>query len=112
MSSVFSDLNVETESDVEQKIILKILTHPLPQGLGYYDSDFITKPNIRKFQIDKGTSKKIYFPDYVILDNGLPGIIVEAKAPSDENITEACRESRLYATEVNSRYPSTVNPYV
>lgn len=109
MTSIFSEIIVNSESDVEQKIIYKLLTNPLPQGLGYSDSDFITKPNIRKLTIDKGTGKKIYFPDYIILINSIPSVIIEAKAP-DEDINEALREARLYAMEINARYPHSVNP--
>jgi hypothetical protein len=109
MTNIFADIVVETESDVEQKIIYKLLTFPLPQGLGYVDSDFITKPNIKKIMLDKGTSKKMYYPDYVLLTNGIPSVIVEAKAPG-EDIDEAHREGRLYATEVNASYPSGINP--
>lgn len=52
----------------------------------------------------------MYYPDYVIVLDGLPAMIVEAKTPSDENVEEAFREARLYATELNALYSPRVNP--
>lgn len=101
--------SVVTESDVEQKIIYKLLTDEIPFGLGYFASDVLTKPDIRSVSIDKGSHKKLYYPDYVIIVNGLPTIIIEAKSP-DSGIEEAAREGRLYATEINAQYRSGLNP--
>ncbi|MHC8944254.1 S1 RNA-binding domain-containing protein [Advenella incenata] len=98
-----------TESDVEQKFIYKLLTDPLPVGLGYRDGDLWTKPDIRKLLIDKGAHKKIYYPDYAVVCDGLPLLIVEAKAPGSD-LVEALREARLYATEINANYTRNVNP--
>ena len=102
-------MNILTESDVEQKIIYKLLVTSSPYGLGYSDSDIRTKPDIRKLTIDKGTKKKLYYPDYAILIDGLPCVIVEAKSPG-ENLQEAIREARLYATEINSTFKQNINP--
>ena len=85
-----NDSQIITESDVEQKFIYSLLTNPSPLGLGYLDSDIRTKNDIRKILIDKGSKSKLYFPDYAIIINGLPLIIVEAKSP-EEDIEEAIR---------------------
>lgn len=98
-----------TESDVEQKLIYKLLTDAPPLGLGYVSSDILTKPDIRSVSIDKGAHKKLYYPDYVIIVNGLPTMIIEAKSPG-KGIGEAAREGRLYATEINSEYKTGLNP--
>lgn len=98
-----------SESDVEQKLIYSFLTTPEPEGLGYTDFDFRTKADIRKISIDKGGKKKLYYPDYAVIVNGLPAIIIEAKSPG-EDLEEALREARLYASEINSSYPTKVNP--
>lgn len=98
-----------SESDVEQKFVNVLLTQDIPIGLGYSDFDFRTKADIRKIAIDKGTKKKLYYPDYAIIVNGLPSIIIEVKTP-DENVMEAFRQARLYATEINSLYISKINP--
>lgn len=102
-------LSINTESDVEQKFVYPLLTNNNPYGLGFSEALIKTKPDIRKYKIDKGQKEKYYFPDYIILTNGLPTIIVEVKEPS-EDIYEGFREARLYSTEVNSSYPKDLNP--
>ncbi|MEC7547638.1 MAG: type I restriction endonuclease [Pseudomonadota bacterium] len=97
------------ESDVEQKFLYRLITSAAPYGLGYSDSEVLTKVNIKKLNVDKGKSKKLYYPDYVININGLPLLVIEAKAPG-EDIEEAYKEARLYAGEINASYPSGVNP--
>jgi len=104
-----SELLLETESDVEQKFIYPLLTTLTPIGLGYLNSDIRTKLDIRKIQIDKGSKSKIYYPDYMVVMDGLPLVIIEAKTPNDDLI-EAIREARLYAMELNSQYPNNINP--
>src|SRR4051812_17847347 len=52
-----------TESDVEQKLVLPLLTTRSPLGLGYNIHEVRTKLSIRRFQIDKGKSQKLYYPD-------------------------------------------------
>ena len=103
------DNSIITESDVEQKFVYGLITNPLPFGLGYSNQDFRTKGDIRKLTIDKGGKKKLYYPDYAVVANGLPVVIIEAKTPK-EDLEEATRQARLYATEINSRYPSKINP--
>jgi len=109
MESIYDTKTIITESDVEQKVLYKLLTNRPPNGLGFNDSEVLTKPNIRKISIDKGTKKALYYPDYVLVIAGLPGLIVEAKAPG-ANIEKASKEARLYATEINSCFKSNVNP--
>lgn len=109
MTNLFQGTSIKTESDVEQKIIYKLLTLDTPSGLGYAESDIRTKADIRKIKIDKGLKGKLYYPDYAIIVNGLPLIIIEAKTPHSD-IPEALREARLYATEINSSYPRNINP--
>jgi len=104
-----NDLVLLTESDVEQKFIYPLLTKPYPLGLNYSDMDIRTKLDIRKIKIDKGTNSKIYFPDYMIVLDGIPVVIIEAKAPKTD-LSDAIREARLYAIELNSQYPTKLNP--
>lgn len=101
--------NIFSESDVEQKIIYPLLTNAMPLGLGYQDAEILTKPNIRKILIEKGQSKHYYFPDYVVIIDGFPMVLIEAKAPKAD-LMEALREARLYASEINSSYKQSVNP--
>lgn len=99
----------KTESDVEQQFIYPLLTSPTPDGLGYARPHIKTKANIKRLTIDKGNSKKLYYPDYAVVVEGVPVLIVEAKAPG-EDLEEAFREARLYATEINATYSNGLNP--
>jgi hypothetical protein len=103
------ETDVVTESDVEQKIVMPLLTSDCPSGLGISPRAIRTKPNIRHFSIGKGKEQKLYYPDYIVVLAGLPVLVVEAKAPG-EDLEEAYREARLYAAELNSLYPSSLNP--
>lgn len=97
---------LKTESDVEQKVLYPLLN----KVLGYSESEIKTKYYIPKYDIGKRAGKKYgYYPDYLVTLAGLPCIIIEAKKP-DEDITEGYREARLYAAEINSLYPTELNP--
>ncbi|UNM96744.1 type I restriction endonuclease [Ignatzschineria rhizosphaerae] len=99
-----------TESDVEQKFITPFLTSSEPYGLNLSTTNFLTKTNINRYSIGKGQSEKIYYPDYILVNRGFPMAIIEAKKPSDFNLDEAYREARLYAHEVNDKFPKELNP--
>ncbi|SFN45012.1 Type I restriction enzyme R protein N terminus (HSDR_N) [Nitrosospira briensis] len=101
--------DMSNESDVEQKLIYPFVTTIFPFGLGYPLSSVLTKKTVRGCEIGKGSSRKSYFPDYVLTAGTLPRVVIEAKAPS-ENLNEAYREARLYAAEINAQYPSGQNP--
>jgi hypothetical protein len=96
------------ESDVEQKIIMPLLTNSQPMGLGYNGINIQTKFNLKQLKIEKRTNSKLYYPDYVIIIEGLPLMAIEIKKPG-EDLNEAFREARMYATEMNSFYPD-INP--
>src|SRR5579872_7297583 len=98
-----------TESDVEQKLLWPLLTTSLPNGAGLLAADILTKLSIRRLEIGKGTSKKLYYPDYMVVLAGLPVLVVEAKAPG-ESIEKGLTEARLYGTELNALFPSGINP--
>lgn len=104
------DLNtVYSESDVEQKLVLPLLVTSNPDGLGFSKADFKTKPSLRSLAVNKGTSKKLYVPDYAVILAGRPLLIIEAKRPG-EDLAEALREARMYASELNAMYPAGDNP--
>ncbi|GBQ69544.1 hypothetical protein AA103196_2247 [Ameyamaea chiangmaiensis NBRC 103196] len=100
---------LKTESDVEQKFVFPLLVSDLPSGLGYQPSDIHTKANVKGLAIDKGERRKVYYPDYIVTVSGLPILIIEAKLPGSD-LSEAFREARLYAAELNSSYPTKLNP--
>jgi RNA recognition motif len=59
----------------------------------------------------QGPSRKLYFPDYIVVVAGLPVLVTEAKAP-DEDLQLALDEARLYGSELNALFPSQVNPCI
>jgi len=101
------DLN--NESDVEQKFIVPLITSIPPQGFGYLNNEFLSKKTIKKLTIDKSGDKRSYKPDFILLINGVPVVVVEAKSPN-EKLDEGFREARLYANEINAKFESGVNP--
>ncbi|HHH4560532.1 TPA: S1 RNA-binding domain-containing protein [Enterobacter roggenkampii] len=102
-------LEKESESDIEQKIIFPFLTKNSVDGLGINKEYILTKRNIKSLEIGKGSTKKIYYPDYLIIINGVPVLLVEAKTPG-EDLDSAFQEARLYALELNAKYESGLNP--
>jgi hypothetical protein len=100
---------MKTESDVEQKFIYKLLTAARPDGLELSSRFIQTKANIRSFSIGKGTEQKLYYPDYLIVLGGMPIAVIEAKEVGVE-LTQAFREARLYAGELNGLYNSGIAP--
>lgn len=100
-----------TESDVEQKLMWPLLTTKGPNGAGLLAADILTKTSIRRLEIGKGISKKLYYPDYMVVLAGLPVLVVEAKAPG-ESIDHGLAEARLYGTELNALFPSGINPCI
>jgi len=103
--------DLKTESDVEQKLIWPLLVGAFPEGLGFHPTDISTKLSLRRIEIGKGSARKIYFPDYIVVLAGFPVLIVEAKAVG-VSIEEALDEARLYGQEVNALYPHNINPCV
>lgn len=98
---------LETESDVEQKFLYPLLTSKPPMGLGLQDIEIYTKKCIRQRIIGK-SSRKYYFPDYLIMIRGIPVLVVEAKAP-EQDLGNAFSEARLYSAEINASYPHKIN---
>lgn len=105
---VVKSSELRSESDVEQKVIMPFLVNP--SYLGLRTSWIRTKEYMTPTEIDKAAGKRYgYFPDFSVWVNSIPLVIVEAK-DTDVAIELALREARLYASEVNKRYPPEVNP--
>ncbi|WP_175830205.1 type I restriction enzyme HsdR N-terminal domain-containing protein [Burkholderia cepacia] len=109
MSTVPKISELLTESDVEQKLLFPIITESLPYGLGIPRSHVLTKFSIRRLEIGKGREGKLYFPDYIVMSDGLPVLVIEAKVPG-ESVEEGFREARLYAHEINAKFQAGFNP--
>lgn len=104
-----NDIKKFTESDVEMKIIYPLLTKDNFDGLKFSDYHIQTKSSLKKILIDKGSSSKLYYPDFAIIVEGLPILIVEAKKPN-EDLDEGYRQACLYASEINREFPTDINP--
>lgn len=100
---------LQSESDVEQKLIYPLLVADEPFGFGISPNEILTKKNIKRLPIGKGKDRKSYFPDYLVLIAGIPLVVIEAKEPN-EDLEEGFREARLYAAEVNAIYRPGINP--
>jgi hypothetical protein len=100
---------LQTEGDVESHFVGPLLLNPRPLGLELPAEWVRNKTNLRALNIGKGASKKSYFPDFLIVIDGIPVMAVEVKSPT-ENLDRASEEARLYATEINARFATGVNP--
>jgi GTPase SAR1 family protein len=99
---------LRTESDVEQKYLFPFLAHS--NFLSLPTKWIRTKEYMAPTELDKRAGKlRGYVPDYSVWFSGLPVLIIEAKAP-DVAIELGLREARLYASEINRRYPPKINP--
>lgn len=101
--------DLDSESDVEQKLLWQILSAPTPRGLGFASAEILTKRSMRRLPIGKGATAKLYYPDYLVLISGVPLLVVEAKKPG-ESAAAALAEARLYASQLNERFPTGINP--
>jgi hypothetical protein len=104
----FPAYDVSTESDVEQKFLYPLLTHP--SFLAIPAKAILTKKAMGSLSfVDKTALPRNYIPDYVIFFRGLPVCVVEAKAP-DVRVQLAIDEARLYADVLNKQFPPKINP--
>lgn len=97
-----------TESDVEQKFIMPLLTHP--SFLEIPTKAILTKKSLRTLSfVDKSSLPRGYFPDYIVFFNGYPILVIEAKSP-DVAVKQAIDEARLYGQLLNQNFPTKINP--
>jgi len=102
------NLSLGNESDVEQKIVMPLLTGSV--YLEIPQDRIFTKQYLAPTILDKSAEKTFgYFPDYSVWMYGFPVLIVEAKAP-DVSSESASREASLYARHLNQKYPADFNP--
>jgi len=101
-------IQLDTEADVEIKIICPILT-----GANFLDvplTSIRAKQYLQSTVLDKAAGKTSgYFPDFSVWEKALPVLIVEAKAP-DVDAEIGYREASLYARHLNQAYKTGLNP--
>ena len=99
---------VETEADVELKVITPILA-----GANFLEipiSWIRAKEYLAPASLDKAAGKLGgYYPDYSVWEKAFPVLIVEAKAP-DVKAEVGYREASLYARHLNQVYKTGLNP--
>jgi hypothetical protein len=104
------DLTLVTESDVEQKVVMPLLT-----GAAYLEippERVYTKEYLAPTALDKTAGRtKGYYPDYTVWMKGFPVLVVEAKAPEIPPEV-GYREAGLYARHLNQQYPTGINPCI
>lgn len=90
--------NLRNESDVEQFLVLPLLTH-----LGYAPDYLETKTSIDAISIGKGRKKKrAYVPDYLAYtarNRRKPVLVIDAKHPND-SAEQGVHDAQLYASEI------------
>lgn len=100
--------NGASEGDVETQVVLPLLTDA--ELLGFPLHEVRSKKGISARDIGKGKKRKVgYIPDFCVYKYSLPTLVVEAKAPGND-LRQAYAEARLYAAELNSSFPSKINP--
>lgn len=106
--TIRSDDGVETEADVELKVISPLLT-----GANFLEiplSSIKAKEYLRPTALDKTAGKTVgYYPDCSVWEKALPILIVEAKAP-EVKAEVGYREAALYARHLNQQYKTGLNP--
>jgi type I site-specific restriction endonuclease len=86
---------LRTESDVEQKVIMPLLSGEATLGIPI--DRIRTKEYLAPSKLDKAAGKNMgYFPDYSVWCLSFPVMVVEAKAPG-VRCEEGYREAGLYA---------------
>ena len=102
------ELSIDTEGDVELKVIPPLLT-----GSNFLEIPIASikdKSYLPPTQLDKKAGKASgYFPDFSVWEMALPVMIVEAKAP-DVTPEVGYREAALYAHHLNKQYKTGLNP--
>ncbi len=99
---------LRNESDVEQKLIYPLFVNPA--YLDYKPEWIHTKQFLATANIGKGAKRRTgYAPDYIVNINGFPVAVCEAKG-TDIEIGVAIEEAHLYCADINSRYPTGINP--
>lgn len=90
--------NLTNEASVENWFIDKLLNF-----LNFAPEDILLKTSIREFVVGQGSKSILYKPDYVVVANGFPTLVIDAKHP-DENIEDWVSQCSSYCLELNKMY--------
>jgi hypothetical protein len=108
LSAALPDVTVQTEADVEQKVIYPLLTAGI--FLEIPERHIKAKSYLAPTKLDKVAGRTAgYYPDYSVWEMAFPVLIVEAKSP-DVPAEVGYREASLYARHLNQEFKPKLNP--
>ena len=90
--------NLTNEASVENWFVDRLVA-----SLGFDEEDILIKTSIREFKVGQGSRSSLYKPDYVLLINGFPTVVIDAKHP-DESIDDWTSQCSSYCLELNKLY--------
>ena len=76
---------------------------PVMDALGYLPRDMNLKETISSLPVGQGRSKVLYRPDVILKSGGVPAIVIDAKAPT-ENLADWESQCSSYCLEINKLY--------
>ena len=94
---------VDRSSLTNEASVEALFVNPLLEILGYSQDDILFKTSISEMAVGKGSKKVLYKPDYVLTTGGIPSIVIDAKAPS-EDISKWESQCASYCLEINKNF--------
>lgn len=99
MKNKFCQLkDLKNEATVEARFIDRLL-----DDLGFLPGEVKLKAALRELKVGKGSKSALYKPDYIVLANGMPTVVVDAKATT-ETISAYEQQCSSYCLEINKAY--------
>ena len=99
MENLFCSIcDLNNEASVESFFVDR-----MTEVLHYEDKDIRLKTSIAEYTIGQGRKKVLYKPDYVLLANGIPSVVIDAKS-TNEDISKWEEQCSSYCLEINKEY--------
>lgn len=99
MKNILCDQSVINNEDTVEKFFMDRLI----QKLGYKDKDIKPKHSIKQLTIGSGSKKENHKPDYVLLKDNKPIIVIDAKA-TYENVDDYIYQTSGYSLALNQTF--------
>lgn len=90
--------DLTNEASVESFFVLRLLA-----DLGYHDAEIRPKNSIEELRVPKGRKREPYRPDFLLVAEGKPRWLIDAKATS-EKIEEWTHQCAGYSLLINRKY--------
>lgn len=99
MKNMFCDSkSLNNEASVERCFVERLLS-----ALGFEDADIRPKTALREIKIGRGSKSELYKPDYILMDRGVPVVVVDAK-DVNEPLGSWTLQCSSYCLELNKRF--------